>query len=890
MADQHHRFAAQEGDTLLDDLQAQSDSQQALVSLILHRTPRSPPTHEPVLPTHAHAHLPTKTSFTSSFERSLSYKSEAVLLPSVSAVEEEQEEDLDEDEEDDGAQDEEVDDYYSTSLDEDDADFPPAATVIEQRKERPLTTILVSPPASSSSAAPEPEWHGRSATLVSSPAVPSEPEEAAAENGKIPENITFGDDVAPRVRTLHRERMPTSDTLRSVDSHLSMHRTSTMRSMAFSVRSRTLVAVEQQMLGTSTFIQSLFNAVNVLIGIGVLALPFAFRLTGMVFGIVLSVLCALITNRTAKMLGKLMSLSIEQIDMLNTPVEQLDPRKKHHEHEHNDDDDDDDDENTPLVSGGKGTHHRRRRPIYKTMANPRRERTTTASPQGLDRSQVAVGPLPHLGVTVRQVRNRRVRPPLPFGRTITSTSIAHSVLPPAATTQLRTYSDIGHLAFGVHGRIFISIVFMLELFAAAVALIVLISDSIVALFPQISIVHVKIAAGLFVTPLTFAKSLRFASYGSLVGVFAIMFMVSVTLFMGLTRHEAPGSLWEIHPTVEMLPSDWSVLPLAFGLLMAGYAGHAVFPSLRNDMANPRQYSRLVNISYSITFSVYMVLAICGYLMFGRITRHEITQNLSDLISLTQNNGVADQLPSTLEVLQAQLIRLTLWLIVVNPITKYPLNMQPLTINAELYLAQKLQQVSGFRFELLRIMTKSAVSAAVVVVAIIWPGFDKVMALMGSFFSYIVSGIFPIACYWRIMNMAAERNRVTDEIEAENRAARRQQRAMSPTSPTFPINASTATAGHRRFSSSFTSLPLPPPPAPTAALPDSLPGSSSHHLDAAAFRAHAERYPRAIYPHKLPDLSTLDRLATAPMLILCVILGTLGTIWAFLPLEMDSATP
>ncbi|ORX45125.1 hypothetical protein DM01DRAFT_1294828 [Hesseltinella vesiculosa] len=52
----------------------------------------------------------------------------------------------------------------------------------------------------------------------------------------------------------------------------------------------------------SSYLHSVFNAVNVLIGVGVLALPFAFRITGWALGTLLLLFCCFITNYTAKVI------------------------------------------------------------------------------------------------------------------------------------------------------------------------------------------------------------------------------------------------------------------------------------------------------------------------------------------------------------------------------------------------------------------------------------------------------------------------------------------------------------------------------------------------------------------------------------------------------------
>lgn len=58
--------------------------------------------------------------------------------------------------------------------------------------------------------------------------------------------------------------------------------------------------------------------------------------------------------------------------------------------------------------------------------------------------------------------------------------------------------------------------------------------------------------------------------------------------------------------------------------MAGFAGHAVFPTVYRDMENPKMYTTMVNWTYLATTIVYFGVAACGYLMFGSDTMQEVT--------------------------------------------------------------------------------------------------------------------------------------------------------------------------------------------------------------------------------------------------------------------------
>ena len=58
------------------------------------------------------------------------------------------------------------------------------------------------------------------------------------------------------------------------------------------------------MVGQSTLPQTIFNSVNVLIGVGLLALPLAMQYSGWVFGLIFFTFAAISTSYTAKILAK----------------------------------------------------------------------------------------------------------------------------------------------------------------------------------------------------------------------------------------------------------------------------------------------------------------------------------------------------------------------------------------------------------------------------------------------------------------------------------------------------------------------------------------------------------------------------------------------------------
>ncbi|OZJ03327.1 hypothetical protein BZG36_04222 [Bifiguratus adelaidae] len=300
-----------------------------------------------------------------------------------------------------------------------------------------------------------------------------------------------------------------------------------------------------------------------------------------------------------------------------------------------------------------------------------------------------------------------------------------------------TYGDMGYIAFGDRGRWLVSILFLTELCTSSIALVVLLGDALVALFPTVPMSTFRLISLFILTPLTFLP-VRKLSYTSLLGIISAACLVIVVVVDGLTKEERPGSLRDPMPT-DIWPSDWTTVPLSFGLIMAGFAGHAVFPTVYRDMEEPKHYKTMVNWTYIVTTLVYFCMAACGYLMFGSTVMQEITQNI---MSTPGYNPTLN--------------RMAVSLIAVNPIAKYALTLNPVNLTWELALFGQ-ERIDAWcnngrgRRTFLRVIGRIAISSLVVGIATVYPGFDKVMALLGAFFSFMISGIFPIVCHLRLFS-------------------------------------------------------------------------------------------------------------------------------------------
>jgi len=184
--------------------------------------------------------------------------------------------------------------------------------------------------------------------------------------------------------------------------------------------------------------------------------------------------------------------------------------------------------------------------------------------------------------------------------------------------------------------------------------------------------------------------------------------------------------------------------LAFGLFMAGFGAHAALPSLARDMAEPHRFGEAMNYSFGFATAVYAIIGIAGYLMFGDNVYDEVSQNLL-------------QVPGYNPTLN----RLALWILVLTPLTKFPLTMRPLNIALESLLGldcyttddseidRKLSAALACKFNrsLKRILIaceRVALACLAVAISILVPNFGSIMAVLGSFTVFILCVIGPIA--------------------------------------------------------------------------------------------------------------------------------------------------
>ncbi|KAJ3316227.1 hypothetical protein HDU76_001961 [Blyttiomyces sp. JEL0837] len=361
--------------------------------------------------------------------------------------------------------------------------------------------------------------------------------------------------------------------------------------------------------------------------------------------------------------------------------------------------------------------------------------------------------------------------------------------------RLFDFADIGEAAFGPSARSLVSVLFISELYFTCVAFVILISDSLHALYPGIPVSSYRWVAFVVCTLSTWVRQLKYISYASLIGIFACLNLVAVVIYDGMTKTGKPGSLVDVEDTY-LFPEKYLSISLSFGIVMAGFAGHAVLPNIYLDMKDKSKFPQVLNISFAIALTLYVVIAGAGYLMFGDSTLEEITKNL-------QAPGAS---------VNPNLNIFTTALITFIPVPKFALTMAPVAIALDQYVGRLIHTYTNGGDHLptnnangstganeprvssvsapdssssddydvegsapththagghklantpprsLQLLLRTLLALGTTLLPGIIPHFDVVLSLLGSIFSCTVSVVIPAACYLKLFGDGGGRGR------------------------------------------------------------------------------------------------------------------------------------
>ena len=289
-----------------------------------------------------------------------------------------------------------------------------------------------------------------------------------------------------------------------------------------------------------------------------------------------------------------------------------------------------------------------------------------------------------------------------------------------------SYPDVGEAVWpGVGGKV-VSVVQSIELYAAAVLYLVLLTT----MFSQITNKYIPLTlnewaviCSVAVLPSVFITRLSLIAWMSMLAVFSLMSALVVMVAYCIMRYDQ----W----TVDNIPSfDISTFPVGFGIVTFSYCAHAVFPGIEGSMREPKDFNKMMHTSFFISAIVKALFGAFAVLTFGLATDQVFTVNLAGDVGF---NTAATAL------------------VALNVFFSFPL---PLFVVVETFdntlgpYFRHLQKGTKYHWYWL-LLTRTLLVAFALFIALVVPHFGLLMGFVGSFTGTCLSFGFPCIAHLKL---------------------------------------------------------------------------------------------------------------------------------------------
>ena len=161
---------------------------------------------------------------------------------------------------------------------------------------------------------------------------------------------------------------------------------------------------------------------------------------------------------------------------------------------------------------------------------------------------------------------------------------------------VRSYPDIGQLAFGRPGRKAIGAVMYAELYLVAISFLILEGDNLDKLLPDTSLglpggyllrgkQLFTLVAAFVILPTTWLRDLSVLAYVSAVGLVASAALTASLVWAGVAEHG-------FHARGGNVVFSLAGLPTSLSLYFVCFSGHGVFPTVYTSMRNKKDFTKV----------------------------------------------------------------------------------------------------------------------------------------------------------------------------------------------------------------------------------------------------------------------------------------------------------
>ena len=195
------------------------------------------------------------------------------------------------------------------------------------------------------------------------------------------------------------------------------------------------------------------------------------------------------------------------------------------------------------------------------------------------------------------------------------------------------YPRLGLEATGKRGKYITTFSLAISQVLGCIVFILLAGEILFELFPSSPWDHLSdrnqlriwfCSCGVFLLPFTFLGTPKdFQGIGFFAMVtsgMAVLFIVVMLIYI---------SLYTVNNSKNIKVTGEGFLQ-SFGIVLFGFGGVSIFPTIQNDMKNPKDFVTSVSIGYSIVTFTYIAITLMAYIVLGDLIREDLLTTLSHL--------------------------------------------------------------------------------------------------------------------------------------------------------------------------------------------------------------------------------------------------------------------
>ncbi|KAK9712784.1 hypothetical protein K7432_006914 [Basidiobolus ranarum] len=295
-------------------------------------------------------------------------------------------------------------------------------------------------------------------------------------------------------------------------------------------------------------------------------------------------------------------------------------------------------------------------------------------------------------------------------------------------TRLPDYPSIGEAAFGKAGKIFVRIIYYSNPLGPSCIYILLAGQNAQTLLKGWGVnvnekVCIIVAAVIVCLPYIALKTLKEVAILAIFGAVATLVVVLVVVIEGFIQLPTLANNTEItHAFVH-----GSGIPIALASISFSFGGNVIYPHVEEGMRHPKSWNKVLILAIGTITGMYMLISVCGYYVYGSITKSPIYLNLP------QNAGYF----------------IAVILITIHVILAAPILLTSFANEMEMILKIDRKYHSAPKELMLRASLRAVVIVVLTIIALFLPYVPILMSLIGALSNCIIVFVAPIVLYLKL---------------------------------------------------------------------------------------------------------------------------------------------